>query len=225
MSDHSSITLAIPCYNAAVFIETVLQSITRQTRPPEEIIVVDDGSTDESPNIIKQFTQVRLIRHVQNRGIAAARNTAWQNARGDVVVFIDADSLADTRLLERLARCYNDKNIAGAGGRGLEVIQETRYDRWRKEVLYQGTTDGAKRFYTKDGAQIIDHGFTFYLACAHRIEDGFSKNSAVLTLYSESAGKIWIFVFGLERGACGLCMNPELLFCIYVPTIRSPSNK
>ena len=54
------------------------------------------------------------------------------------MAFIDADTIADPQLLERLAGCYDDENIAGAGGRGLEVIQETRYDRWRKEVLYQG---------------------------------------------------------------------------------------
>ena len=131
------ITLAIPCFNAAAFIGSALQSLIKQTYPTEEIIVVDDGSTDESQVIVKQYPNVRLIAHKQNFGIAAARNTAWENAIGDIVVFVDADTIAHPQFLERLVSCYSADDIAGVGGRGLDIEQHNRYDRWRQEVLFQ----------------------------------------------------------------------------------------
>jgi len=137
MPEFASFTLAIPYFNAAAFIGAALESVDNQTYPPEEIIVVDDGSTDESMDIVKRFPQVRVISHSRNYGIAAARNTAWENATGDIVAFIDADTTVHPRLLETLAGCYCASDIAGAGGRAIEMIQNNRYDRWRKEVLFQ----------------------------------------------------------------------------------------
>ena len=138
MSKPISITLAIACFNASACIENTLRSVMRQTLKPDEILVVDDGSVDNSIAVINRFNGVKLLTHGYNRGIAAARNTAWQHANSEIITYIDADTIAHPRLLEILLECYGNDEIGGAGGQGLETIQKTRSDRWRREVLFQG---------------------------------------------------------------------------------------
>jgi len=133
----TSITVAIPCYNEATFIDQTLRSINHQSLRPSEIIVVDDGSSDTSRTIVKRHTNVRLISHKKNLGIASARNTAWKNASGEIIVFIDADAPADYRLVKSLIGCYENGNVAGVGGQAVEVNQSSLYDRWRREILFQ----------------------------------------------------------------------------------------
>ena len=84
------LTAYIPCFNAAAYIETSIRSLLDPTRPPDEILVIDDGSTDRSVEIASRFP-VKVIRHERNRGLAAARNTAFANARHKFVGAVDAD--------------------------------------------------------------------------------------------------------------------------------------
>lgn len=86
-----SISVVVPCYNAAPFVATTLRSVFAQQLPPVEVIVVDDGSTDGSADTVaRDFPQVRLLRQA-NLGVAAARNAGVAAAHGDWVAFIDAD--------------------------------------------------------------------------------------------------------------------------------------
>lgn len=137
MSKLTAITLAIPCLNAEGCIGLTLQALHKQLRQPHEILVIDDGSTDRSRDIVERFPGVKLIPHGQNLGIAAARNTAWKHASGDIVAYIDADTIAHPAMLDALQHGYRNDTIAGVGGRGIELYQNNLYDRWRKEVLYQ----------------------------------------------------------------------------------------
>jgi hypothetical protein len=103
-----SVSIVTPCYNGAPFLAQTLQSAMRQTRPPLEVIVVDDGSTDESAAIAAGFgPPVRVIRQ-ENRGESAARNRALADARGTHVLFLDADDLLAPEALERLAAAIAD---------------------------------------------------------------------------------------------------------------------
>ena len=88
------ITIIIPCFNAAAFVGAAVESALNQTWPNIEVIIVDDGSTDGSADVIeKQFGhRVRFIRQ-ENRGAAAARNRALSEARGDFIQYLDADDL------------------------------------------------------------------------------------------------------------------------------------
>lgn len=88
-----SISVVIPCYNAAAFLRATIESILGQTQPVLEVIVVDDGSTDDSANIAESFgPPVRVIRQ-PNQGESAARNRGIEAAGGDWVAFLDADDL------------------------------------------------------------------------------------------------------------------------------------
>lgn len=137
MSALPTVTLAIPCFNAEQHIRGALESILRQSIAVEEIVVVDDGSTDRTRDAVSLLPGVRLISHGENRGIAASRNSAWQAARGEVVVYMDADCIAEPGFLASLLQGYEDDTVAGVGGCGIEAIDNTMYDRWRREVLFQ----------------------------------------------------------------------------------------
>jgi GT2 family glycosyltransferase len=128
-----SVSLLIPCYNQAGHIRQVVEAALDQTHPPDEIVVVDDASTDESVEILRQIP-VRLICHEVNRGPAIARNTALQAASGDIIVYIDADAYADQRMIEALLQAYrlpSQVSIGGVGGRAVDVNTQSVYDRWR----------------------------------------------------------------------------------------------
>lgn len=97
----SMVSIIIPCYNAGSFVPEAIQSALEQTYPHTEIIVVDDGSTDGSLDVIRSFeSRVRWISG-PNRGGCAARNRGIALARGDFVQFLDADDILYPGKLER----------------------------------------------------------------------------------------------------------------------------
>ncbi|MGZ7112142.1 MAG: glycosyltransferase family 2 protein [Halobacteriota archaeon] len=88
------VSVVIPSYNRAHVIARSIDSALAQTYRDLEILIVDDGSTDETYNAVEpffQYPQVRYFRHEKNKGHQAARNTAIKKARGDYVAFLDSD--------------------------------------------------------------------------------------------------------------------------------------
>jgi GT2 family glycosyltransferase len=107
-----TIAVAITTYNQARFIETTLASVLAQTRSPDEIIVVDDGSTDATPSILQRYTpRVRVIRQA-NGGVARARNRAVQEATSDLVALLDGD---DLWMPDKIEACLSAAAAAGGG--------------------------------------------------------------------------------------------------------------
>ena len=88
------VSVIVPCYNVATYIEQCLLSIFGQTYPNIEILAVDDGSPDNTPAILDQLarkhSQLKVI-HQSNAGVSAARNTGLQHATGKYVMFVDGD--------------------------------------------------------------------------------------------------------------------------------------
>ncbi len=108
------VSVIVPAYNAAQFITHTLESVARQTYRNLEIIVVDDGSTDDTAAIVRSFAardpRVLLIQQ-PNAGVAAARNAAIKAARGAFIAPVDADDLWKPEKIERQMRCLlaNDR--------------------------------------------------------------------------------------------------------------------
>lgn len=85
------LSAVIPVYNGGAFVSTTIESVLRQEGVELEVIVVDDGSTDDTPKILRGFQgRIRSVRQ-ENRGLSAARNTGIGMARGRYVAFVDAD--------------------------------------------------------------------------------------------------------------------------------------
>jgi glycosyltransferase involved in cell wall biosynthesis len=96
IQDHlmSKVSILMPAYNAERFVGAALQSALDQTWPDTEIIVVDDGSNDQTYAVAKCYESAKLkILRQENRGAAAARNSALRQAQGDFLQYIDADDL------------------------------------------------------------------------------------------------------------------------------------
>lgn len=164
------ISVIVPAYNAEKTIGACLDGLLEQTTPrfdasprgkdvaesrstfprddapSYEIIVVDDGSTDKT----RQVAESRGVRVLTqpNRGAAAARNFGAANARGDILLFIDADSVPDARWIEALVAPFVDLSIAGASGvkktrqtnlwaQYVQLEYDYKYDR----MDAHGTTD------------------------------------------------------------------------------------
>ena len=84
------ISVVIPCYNGARFLEQALASVREQTRPVDEVIVVDDGSTDDSADIARR-AGVTCLSLEENMGPGASRNRGIALCRGEIVAFLDCD--------------------------------------------------------------------------------------------------------------------------------------
>lgn len=85
-------SVVIPLYNKEHYIEATLRSVLNQTCTDYEVIVVDDGSKDDSLSLARKFESKRVrIIHQENQGVAVARNTGILNARGEFICFLDAD--------------------------------------------------------------------------------------------------------------------------------------
>jgi len=137
-------TLAIPCYNAAVVLDKTLEAVLALSPAPDEILVVDDGSSDNSAEIVRSFSGIQLLSHDRNRGIAATRNTALHNSSEGVIVYIDADSIPRSSVIGVLTKHYVDDRVAGVGGQAIEVLQRTPFDRLRRQILFQGWGDNKR---------------------------------------------------------------------------------
>ncbi len=94
------VSVVIPTYNYAEYLPQAIESVLNQTFLDFEIVVVDDGSTDDTPSVVRQFgDRIRYVRQ-ENRGNACARNRGMAEARGQWLCFLDADDLWEPRKLE-----------------------------------------------------------------------------------------------------------------------------
>lgn len=104
--DRPVVSVIMPVYNGARWLAAAVESVLAQTLSNIELLIVDDGSTDDTARIAGQFAardpRVRLLRHASNRGQAAARNLAIANARGRWIAPVDADDEIRTDRLRRL---------------------------------------------------------------------------------------------------------------------------
>lgn len=88
-AERDVVSVVIPCYNQAHFLHAAIESALAQTHPRMEVVVVDDGATDNTPTVAGRYP-VRLVQQ-ENRGLAEARNSGLRHSSGEFVIFLDAD--------------------------------------------------------------------------------------------------------------------------------------
>jgi glycosyltransferase involved in cell wall biosynthesis len=125
------VSVIVPTYNRYHDLSNCLKSLTAQADENFEIIVVDDGSTDETPKITEQF-DVKLIRNEKNIGLWKARNRGIEESKAQIVTFIDDDAIADKNWLRSLLRGFTSSDVAVVTGkilpRSLNAITKTALD-------------------------------------------------------------------------------------------------
>jgi len=111
------VSVIIPVYNAEKFISETIESVVAQTYPDWEIIAVDDGSTDKTPEILKEYAKklpkkVRVIAQ-KNSGVSIARNNAIAVAKGEYIAFLDHDDLWMPEKLEKQVKLLDSNKALG----------------------------------------------------------------------------------------------------------------
>lgn len=144
MTNNSLVSIVVPIYNAQNYLEKCISSIAEQTYRNLEIILVDDGSTDNSPAICDEWAEndsrIKVI-HKQNQGAGLARNAGIDNASGEYICFFDSDDYIHPALVEKCVAKANEtgadvvlfgkNNVCEASG---EIKPQTRY----ANALYTG---------------------------------------------------------------------------------------
>ncbi|MBW3584474.1 MAG: glycosyltransferase family 2 protein [Cyanobacteria bacterium 0813] len=148
------VSVIIPAYNAEPFIEETLTSVLAQTYPAIEVLVVDDGSQDRTPEIVekigKKDSRVQLLKQ-QNAGVAAARNLGIQKSRGEYIAPIDADDIWYPENIEKQVECMLE------GGEEVGVVYS-----WTVDLDEKGLLTGGFRSFRIEGdvyATLICHNF------------------------------------------------------------------
>lgn len=149
------ITVLIDTYNHAAFIGDAIRSVLGQDFPMEdlEVLVVDDGSTDGTPDLVRKFSpHVQLLRKA-NGGQASAFNAGISEAHGEIVAFLDGDDWWERKKLERVAGVFTADPSVGMVGHGIVEVRRdgTRLDhQLKQQATFQcDSVAGARLFRTR----------------------------------------------------------------------------
>ena len=129
----SSVAIAVPCYREAARVPALGAALSALRPAPGALLAVDDGSNDGTATLLRQEGFEVLV-HERNRGLGVARNTLWRRADElgmQAIAFLDADVLPPVDYLERVCALLADPEVAGVGGRNLDLEPSTRADAWR----------------------------------------------------------------------------------------------
>lgn len=122
------ISVVVCSYNRGEKIRNCLDALINQSLPENqyEIVVVNDGSTDETGNILKEYKNIKVVTNNPNQGLAQSRNNGARASRADIIAFTDDDCIADKDWLGNILLTYKDPSIMGVGGK----IVPYRTNKW-----------------------------------------------------------------------------------------------
>ena len=149
MSSAPRVSVVVACHNYGAFLAEALSSLARQSRPADELIVIDDGSTDETAAVLRSWSgpPVTLVSHPEPLGTASAFNTGIARSTGDLVVKLDADDRLSEGYLERLAAAIETTGaaIAYSGVRrfGAESGEDRAAPFDRRELMRENYINGS----------------------------------------------------------------------------------
>lgn len=142
MEQNNTVSIIVPVYNTAAYLDRCVQSLLAQTYKNIEILLIDDGSTDNSWNICLRYAQenenVHAI-HKENGGISETRNTGMHAAQGEYIAFVDSDDCVDERMVDVCLRALQKygADIAGFAWQGFsDILPPVTYK--KKVVVKQG---------------------------------------------------------------------------------------
>lgn len=208
------VSIITPCYNGAKYIGETINSVIKQTYQDWEMIIIDDGSKDNSVEIINEFLskdfRIKLIRQ-ENAGSAAARNNGIKNAEGQYIALLDADDLWHSDFLETQIAYMKEKEAV------CVFCSYKRINENSEEIL--------RPTYAKKIVTIKDMKVMNYIGCLSGLYDTTRHGKIYL---KESLKSIrddyayWYDIVSLENAAYG---NPEILADYRVLANSTTGNK
>ncbi|MDF5727076.1 MAG: amino acid adenylation domain-containing protein [Rhizonema sp. PD38] len=140
--NHSKVSVIIPSYNRAAFLPEAIESLLSQTYPMFEIVVVDDGSTDETKEVCARYPNVQYI-YQSNQGVSVARNTGIRVSKGEYLLFLDSDDRLLPKAVEIGVNCINAHPEVGFVF-GSYIFQSINADgSYRTEEIYENQPEVA----------------------------------------------------------------------------------
>ncbi len=149
------ISVIVPIYKSEKYLDYCLDSIVNQTYGNLEIILVDDGSPDNCPTMCddwaKKDSRIRVI-HQQNSGSGVARNIALDEAKGEMIAFVDSDDFIAPEMYERLIELMSED---------IDIVECAYEQTWKNEIEFDKTTNNIQIFDVEDAMKehIQDHFF------------------------------------------------------------------
>jgi GT2 family glycosyltransferase len=138
-------------WNGAPYLEECLLSLLNQKYQPFEILVVDNGSADESIAILKRFPAVQVIQNRTNRGFGPANNQALSRAKGELIAFVNNDTVLDPDWLGRIVPEFDSFTTGMCAGKTLSYFDRERIDNTGHLLYWDGINRGR-------GRMQVDHG-------------------------------------------------------------------
>ena len=201
------ISIIVPVYNTAKYIKPCLDSILKQTLREIEIICVNDGSSDNSLEILKDYSsrdaRVRVINQ-ENKGTAAAKNAGLKEARGEFIAFMDSDDFyPSSDVLEKLYNTALEHRVDVCGGSRLMTVDaEGKQMNLRDNLFADRTTQPISYVETQQ-----DFGYTLYIYRTELVKN----NNISFPLYT-----FWedpIFLAKIMCAASKFYCIPEVVYC------------
>ncbi len=163
------VSVVIPVYNGQSHISQCLGMIFNQSYKNLEVIVVDDGSTDGSVQLIQQFSEVKLIQHSVNKGLSAARNTGINNATGKYIHFMDDDDLINVEFYESFTRACENNSADMACGSFMNASSPAESQIFTKEMVVTSIKDKYTSTYVVRKAYVWRYFFSLDFVRKHQL--------------------------------------------------------
>jgi len=130
---YPEVSVIMPTFNSAHYLRDAISSVLRQSFQDFELVVVDDGSTDETASVLNQIADPRLqvVSLDQNMGLASARNVGLEKSRGELIAWLDSDDLSRSDRLMRQVRILRKEPEIGLCGSWVKTFGGTRTHSWR----------------------------------------------------------------------------------------------
>lgn len=151
MRNRNKISVVIPTYNSWITLRESIKSIQNQTLKPFEVIIIDNGSSDGTPDKVKSsFPKVKLIRLKENRGVTGGRNKGIESASDtDFILFFDHDMIADKKMLQNMVKIFGLRNKLGIVTPKIYYFDDkkriwaagTGINLWTGQVIFRGGRD------------------------------------------------------------------------------------